>query len=1166
MAKEKGKKAKKRSRSQIILFAVITAIVCASLSYGLSLSKPLERMELLSLDFRFQNRPHITVNPQVGYVNLDNASCDLAGSWPWTRNFHVTLIRALDFYGCKSAGYDVFFTEVSPLVSAEISTSKLKTPESRKKIIESLYRNDDKDFMQALLETDCIYLGEFLKSPVQNGIPDDPASIASYIEKDKLTWNDAKTDSITASNNNTFGYKGKHPMWNEVEKTVETVAPIAALSDASQGVGFEQIIPDNITGTVYEYPMFLEYDGKIHPALGLLMVADILGIDLDTTKIIDGKFFEFTTTKAYKEFQPGTFRVPMNQKLRMLMNWSGPYFETFFHINFKMLSFYWAYIEAKKEVKVIKPNFVTAKNAIAEITEMIINNRFTQKEEAPAIAQEIVVAYLVEKNKTMSLNEFKTKLKKTGLEENLIARVYDSVHLSHSVLKHVDKEKDYEFIRREQTKHDYLEFRDGLWDESKYENIDSNHQKEIARNVLVFAEKNNLEAVSPLYFPPCLQNHVAGDMKDISPTMIQDKIFMIGLEGEGTIDLNPQPYEKSCAMVALHANAINTFLTRQFLHYKNNQLMVILCFVLAIFVAFYSQLIKTQYSLLITVLVIGGFTFYVQNEFSQNGVWIGFVPPVFSVVLTYITSVGIQLYIAFKEKQKMKGMFGKMVSPDVLKVMSDNPDLFSLTGRRQPCTSYFSSMENFGEINKGVTPQELTSLLSDYLTPASQIITSYAGYIDKYEGHIIMADYGVPIPTDNHTEQCLYSSIEQQIDIKAFQTYVFARFGKEVNTSMGVNTGFVSAGNMGSDRKMQYTIMGDTVNTAARFRPANWIYNYLGSVIIGEMTYPVVKDIVQVRNLDKLLLKGKLKPVDIYEVMGWDPEHYMQTRAKIDVTENLKVCWAKHCPAEKIYGYRELFAYQFERTEHPLCKEIASFFDSHIATCAELTEYSVKSQISNMMSNYRNYAEFYKNVTSKELTAIPNGEWKDKLHQWAHYMEEVLKDLEENYKGNVEAEQSHRDLLEVFEKIEALEARLEFHEKLCPELDEVWEKIREYISSNFDTDQEDYHEKYMALYAQYEEKALEFVDTITPRMEEYHTMMSKIGSRTEKETRGSELYEEALALHWERKWDESIECFKKVLEYLPNDKAVLSFIDRLEGYKQNPPKDDWQGEFKQTKK
>jgi septation ring formation regulator EzrA len=159
-----------------------------------------------------------------------------------------------------------------------------------------------------------------------------------------------------------------------------------------------------------------------------------------------------------------------------------------------------------------------------------------------------------------------------------------------------------------------------------------------------------------------------------------------------------------------------------------------------------------------------------------------------------------------------------------------------------------------------------------------------------------------------------------------------------------------------------------------------------------------------------------------------------------------------------------------------------------------------------------------------------------------------------------------RDLLDVHEKIEALVERLEDDLPLPPELEQAWDQIKSYVETRFENDEEDYHELYTEKYELYQKPASELVESVSKRMNEYHTMMSQVGSMTEQQKQGCQTYQKALELHWERKWDESIAMFKKVLADLPEDKAALSFIKRIEGYQTSPPPSTWQGEFAQTKK
>jgi tetratricopeptide (TPR) repeat protein len=189
-----------------------------------------------------------------------------------------------------------------------------------------------------------------------------------------------------------------------------------------------------------------------------------------------------------------------------------------------------------------------------------------------------------------------------------------------------------------------------------------------------------------------------------------------------------------------------------------------------------------------------------------------------------------------------------------------------------------------------------------------------------------------------------------------------------------------------------------------------------------------------------------------------------------------------------------------------------------------------------------------------------------KCKSWKEALSAELKVLEDEHQGNPESDKLHRDLLDVEEKIEALIERLGMELDLPDSISKTWDQIREYVGTPFEKDVVEYEELRAEKYTVYESSAMAFVSNIAGRRQEYQELLAQVGSMTEREKQGVEIYERALSLHWERKWDESIKAFREVLEFLPDDKPSLEFIGRLENYKEKPPGADWQGEFKQTKK
>jgi len=146
-------------------------------------------------------------------------------------------------------------------------------------------------------------------------------------------------------------------------------------------------------------------------------------------------------------------------------------------------------------------------------------------------------------------------------------------------------------------------------------------------------------------------------------------------------------------------------------------------------------------------------------------------------------------------------MFATMVSPEILKIMEENPASFKLAGEQREATIFSSDVSGFTNISEGVTARELANILNIYLTPMSNIIMSYDGYVDKYEGDAIKADFGVPLSEPGHSWKACFFALYQQEELTVIQRMILLKYGVKITARMGINTGIVSAGNMGSEKR-----------------------------------------------------------------------------------------------------------------------------------------------------------------------------------------------------------------------------------------------------------------------------------------------------------------------------------------------------------------------------
>ena len=219
-----------------------------------------------------------------------------------------------------------------------------------------------------------------------------------------------------------------------------------------------------------------------------------------------------------------------------------------------------------------------------------------------------------------------------------------------------------------------------------------------------------------------------------------------------------------------------------------------------------------------------------------------------------------------KEKRQVHGMFATFVSPDLVEELVKNPDMMKLGGEKRNLTVFFSDVAGFTSISEMLDAHDLVLLLNEYLTAMVDIILEHRGTVDKYEGDAIMAFWGAPVIFDEHAIETCHAALEMQEKMIELREKWKAEGKPHLAVRMGINTGEMVAGNMGSQERFDYTVMDDSVNLAARLEPANKVYGTY--IMISEYTYDHVKDQFICRELDALQVKGKTEPVKVYELIA----------------------------------------------------------------------------------------------------------------------------------------------------------------------------------------------------------------------------------------------------------------------------------------------------------
>jgi len=235
-----------------------------------------------------------------------------------------------------------------------------------------------------------------------------------------------------------------------------------------------------------------------------------------------------------------------------------------------------------------------------------------------------------------------------------------------------------------------------------------------------------------------------------------------------------------------------------------------------------------------------------------------------------------------RERRRIKGAFTYYVSSSVVNEMLKHPEKLKLGGDRKELSILFSDIRGFTTIAEGMSPEELVHLLNEYLTVMTDIVFKYDGTLDKYMGDAIMAIYGAPLDLPDHASKACRSALEMMRELEKLNKKWLAEGKKPVDIGIGINTGPMMVGNMGSEQRFDFTVMGDSVNLGSRLEGAN--KNYKTNVIISEYTYEKVKGEFLCMELDSVRVQGKREPVKIYSLLGFNdlPKTQHQTAARFN--------------------------------------------------------------------------------------------------------------------------------------------------------------------------------------------------------------------------------------------------------------------------------------------
>ncbi len=349
-------------------------------------------------------------------------------------------------------------------------------------------------------------------------------------------------------------------------------------------------------------------------------------------------------------------------------------------------------------------------------------------------------------------------------------------------------------------------------------------------------------------------------------SIMAGKILIVGVSAESATDIGPVAIDTRTPKVITHANVLNTIYQRAFLYDAPITLNWLVILILTGVLVIIGRRIQSaaKETLFSGVLIIGLFIFD-YLFIVLFGIILNYSLTLFALLLSFVAMIVFKFILYDKQKNYIKSAFMSYLSPEVVQQVIQDPDLLKLGGKRMEITAYFSDVQGFTSISEQLSPEQIVSLLNEYLTAMSDIILKYGGTVDKYEGDAIVAFFGAPIPHSDHALRCCKAAVEMQKTLSKLRQKWVAEGLPNIFSRIGMNTGFAIIGNMGSQQRMNYTMMGDSVNLAARLEGANKAYGTY--TMISEYTYQRVQSTLLCRKLDKLQVVGKKEPITVYELI-----------------------------------------------------------------------------------------------------------------------------------------------------------------------------------------------------------------------------------------------------------------------------------------------------------
>jgi len=352
----------------------------------------------------------------------------------------------------------------------------------------------------------------------------------------------------------------------------------------------------------------------------------------------------------------------------------------------------------------------------------------------------------------------------------------------------------------------------------------------------------------------------------VDPAFFRDKIVLVGFSAPGLLDLRPTPFSSVYPGVEIHATVIDNLINGDFFSLAHGLATSVLILLVTLAMGLAVSVPRRIWHMALLALICVFLPFIAAIAAFHSGIWLPLAAPLAGVLICFAGGSVLNYSLEGRQKRFVKKVFRHYLSHQVIEEILKNPEKLRLGGQRRDMSVFFSDVVGFTSVAESLTPDALTELLNFYLSEMTQIIFVHGGTVDKYIGDAIVAFWNAPLDQPDHAKRACLAALDCQVRLTELREQMLQRSGRQLSMRIGVNTGPMVVGNMGSRDRFDYSVLGDAVNLGARLEGACKQYGI--SILAGEETFRQIVDFVEAREVDLIRVVGKREPVRIYQLLG----------------------------------------------------------------------------------------------------------------------------------------------------------------------------------------------------------------------------------------------------------------------------------------------------------